>query len=120
MDKQNSKNSSGECIEIHWASGSLDEARKVCRYLVQEKWVACAQITPWIESIYLWNNQLETQQESKVVLKTRREHFQEIEKIIKQNSAYQLPEITAVTIEMASEDYLAWVLETTAAANLSR
>ena len=36
-----------EFIEIHWTSGSIDEARKVARYLVQERYVACAQISPW-------------------------------------------------------------------------
>ncbi len=41
-----------EFIEIHWTSGSIDEARKVARYLVQERYVACAQITPWVESIF--------------------------------------------------------------------
>ena len=59
-----------EFIEIHWASGSIDEARKISRFLVQERYVACVQITPWIESIYLWNGQLETSQESKIVMET--------------------------------------------------
>lgn len=69
-----------EFIEINWTSGSIDEARKVSRYLVQERLVACAQIIPWIESIYMWNNQLETTQESKVTLKTKRIFFDEIKK----------------------------------------
>lgn len=96
-------------IEIHWTSGSIDEARRICRYLVQERLVACAQITPWIESIYMWNNQLETTQESKVNLKTHSENFDQIKDMILQNCSYQVPEITFSKIEGANPEYLKWL-----------
>jgi periplasmic divalent cation tolerance protein len=96
-------------IEIHWTSGSLDEARKVSRYLVQEKLVACAQIIPWIESIYVWNAQIETSQESKIALKTRRENYDKIKKIIEDNCTYEVPEITFSTIDGGNENYLHWL-----------
>jgi periplasmic divalent cation tolerance protein len=98
-----------EFIEIHWTSGSIDEARKVARYLVQEQLVACAQITPWIESIYVWNAQVETAQESKVILKTRKEFYEKIRKIIEENSSYQVPEITYQHIDGGNEPYLEWL-----------
>lgn len=99
-------------IEIHWTSGSLDEARKVARYLVQEKYVACSQIIPWIESIYLWNNQLETSQESKVILKTRKELFNEVKSMIEKNCSYQVPEITSFEIQECNPLYLDWLNQT--------
>lgn len=101
-----------EFCEISWTSGSIDEARKISRYLVQERLVACAQIVPWIESIYMWNNQLETTQESKIVLKARKENFAKIEDIIKTNSSYEVPEIICIDIDAGSQEYLAWVAET--------
>jgi len=104
-------------IEIHWTSGTLDEARRVCRYLVQERWVACAQIIPWIESLYLWNNGLETSQESKIVMKTLLENYDKIREIIEKNSKYEVPEITWVKIEGGNEAYLDWLKETTIAAH---
>lgn len=100
-------------IEIQWTSGSIDEARKVCRYLVQERLVACAQIIPWIESVYLWNNQLETGQESKITLKTCLPHFETIKKIILDNCKYEVPEITYHTIEGGHHEYLNWISEST-------
>ncbi len=102
-------------IEIHWASGSIDEARKISRYLVQERFVACAQIIPWIESIYMWNNQLETTQETKIILKTRRERFEEIKKIIMDNSSYQVPEIIFTSIGGGNTEYLNWIEDSTPA-----
>ena len=65
--------------------------------------MACAQIIPWIESIYMWNNQLETTQESKIVLKTRLENYNKIREIIEQNSKYEVPEITWFKIERCKQ-----------------
>lgn len=102
-----------EFIEIHWTCGSIDEARKISRYLVQERYVACAQITPWIESVYMWNNCLETTQETKVVFKTRAVRFDEIKEIIKQNCSYEVPEISQIAIEAGNKEYFDWVKEST-------
>jgi periplasmic divalent cation tolerance protein len=104
---------SEELIEIYWTSGSLDEARSISRFLVEERHVACAQIIPWIESIYMWNNKLETTQESKIVLKTRLENYDKIREIIEQNCKYEVPEITWCKIEGGNRSYMDWVLEST-------
>jgi len=100
-------------IAIHWTAGTLDEARKVCRYLVQERLVACAQIVPWIESVFMWNNQLETAQESKILLKTRMKHYDQVKNIIEENSSYEVPEITYVRLDGGNEAYFAWLEEST-------
>lgn len=96
-------------IEIHWTSGSIDEARKISRLLVQERHVACAQIIPWIESIFYWNNELDTAQESKIVLKTHADKFEIIKAIIMKNSTYEVPEITFTSIAGGNKEYLDWV-----------
>lgn len=98
-----------DLIEISWSAGSIDEARKVSRYLVQEKLVACAQIIPWIESIYEWNDVLETTQESKVVLKGLKENLETIKDTILKNSKYEVPEILWRGIEGGNEGYLEWL-----------
>ncbi len=103
--------------EIHWTCGSIDEARKISRYLVQEKLVASAQIIPWIEAIYMWNNQLETAQESKVVFKALKMNFEQIEKIILKNCNYEVPEILCFDIERGNLDYMKWVEENSVAMN---
>jgi periplasmic divalent cation tolerance protein len=100
-------------IEVYWTSGSLDEARKVSRYLVQERLVANAQIIPWFESIYMLNNQLETAQESKIVLITRLEHFEKIKEVIQQNTSYEVPQITFVLLDGGNKAFLEWVQQST-------
>lgn len=100
-----------EFIEIHWTSGSLDEARKVSRYLVQERLVACSQIIPWIESVYMWNNKLETAQESKIVFKAKADNFEKIKEVIEKNCSYEIPEITWRTIDGGNDAYMDWMKE---------
>jgi len=98
-----------EFIEIQWTSGSIDEARKICRFLVSERLAAKAQITPWVESIYMWNNQLETKQESRVVLHTERSNFERIQEVILKNSSYAIPEIISMPIERINPSYSEWM-----------
>lgn len=105
-----------EFVEIRWNSGSLDEARKVSRYLVQDRLAACAEIIPWVESITMLNNQLQTSQESTVVLRTRSELLDKVLKIIEQNSHFQIPEIIVTPILQANPVYTKWLEESTSIA----
>lgn len=98
-------------IEIYWTSGSIDEAREISRKLVAERLVACAQIVPWIESIFIWNHQLETTQESKITFKTKLEHFDKVKEIIQKNCRYEVPEITFAYLEGGNAEYLNWIDE---------
>ena len=104
-------------IEIHWTCGSLDEARKICRYLVQERLVACAQIVPWIESVFMWNNQLETTQESKITLKTQLELYNKVKEIIEKNCSYEVPEITYTQLDGGNKEYFEWIEQSTSVSN---
>jgi periplasmic divalent cation tolerance protein len=98
-------------IQIHWTCGSLEEARKVARLLVQQRVVACANIIPWIESIFLWKSEIDTQQETKVIFKTKKEHFEEVKKTILEHSKYEVPEILEIPILRGNESYLTWLEE---------
>lgn len=101
-----------ELIEISWTAGSLDEARKISRLLVKERLVACAQIIPWIESLYMWNEELETSQESKIVLKSSIKNFEKVKKIIEDNCHYEVPEIIYHKIEGGNSVYFEWMQKT--------
>lgn len=100
-------------VQIQWTCGSLDEARQIARQLVQKRWVACAQIIPWIESVFMWNNQLDTSQETKVIFKTRASRFEEVKKYILEHAKYEIPEIIETPITKGHQEYLDWVVENT-------
>lgn len=98
-------------IEIQWTSGSIDEARRIARYLVQERYVASAQIIPWVESVTMLDNRLDVSQESLVIFKTRSENYDKIKEVIEHNSKYDIPEITWTAIDGGNKDYLDWLEE---------
>jgi len=100
-------------VQVLWSSGSISEARFVSRYLVEKRLVACAQILPWVESVYMWNNSLDTVQESVVLLKTREEYVKQIEEVIQANTSYELPEILVTPIDGGLQKYLSWIEEST-------
>jgi periplasmic divalent cation tolerance protein len=102
-----------EYIEITWTAGSIDEARLISRFLVQERLVACAQIIPWIESIYMWDNHLETSQETKVALKTRASCYDKVKDVILKNAKYEVPEITYRRIDGGNKEYMDWMADST-------
>lgn len=108
-----------EFIQIQWTAGSIEEARKVSRFLVQEGLVACAQMIPWIESVYIWNGEIETEQESKVIYKTLKENYNRIKTIIEQNCKYEVPEITYIHIDGGNQTYLDWLRASSQAGELS-
>lgn len=98
-----------EWVEIHWSVGSLDEARRIARGLVQDRLVACAQVIPWIESIYIWDQQLHTAQESLVFFKTRAAFFAVVRERIEKECSYEVPEILCLPLLNLNEKYRIWL-----------
>lgn len=96
-------------IYVIFSCGSIDEARRISRYLVEQHWVACASIIPWVESYYLWDDALQNHQETKVLLKSSLEHFEKIKRAIIDNSTYEEPEIVGFSPSHASETFELWV-----------
>lgn len=102
-----------ELVQIWAAVGSIDEARRISRYLVEERFVASAEIVPWVESVSMLNNQLDTEQVSKITLIARKEKLAEIISIIQKNSKFEIPEVLWFPIAGGSTDYLKWLEEST-------
>jgi periplasmic divalent cation tolerance protein len=100
-------------VQIYWTCGNLDEARQIARSLVQERLVACANIIPWIESIFLWNQELDTMQETKVIFKTRSTLFEAVKEFILRHAKYEVPEILKVAILDGHGEYLEWIKQNT-------
>ncbi len=104
---------SPDFVLIQWTCGGLDEARALSRLLVEKRLVACASIIPWVESFYLWDEQLENSQETKVVFKTRKDLSMSVQNELLARSKYDVPEILITPIVDGNPDYLDWIKQTT-------
>ena len=100
-----------EYIVVLWTSGSLEEARSISFYLVENQIVACASLLPQVESIFHWEGKVQSASEVKILFKTRGERFEEVRKAILERCSYQVPEILALPIAEGHKGYLDWVDE---------
>lgn len=98
-------------IYIVWACANLEEGKKISRALLEKRYIACASFLPAVESIYRWEGKIEESKEVKVLLKTKIEFFNEIKDYILKHGSYQVPEISAISVEIANPTYLNWLEE---------
>jgi len=96
--------------------GSIAEARKIGRNVVEKKLAACANIVPGVESIYRWKGKVERAREVLVVIKTTANRLPELEREVKRLHSYDVPEFIVLSIVAGSSKYLAWLQESTAPA----
>lgn len=94
-------------------ASSEDEAVKIAKTLVEEKLAGCVNIIRNVRSIYFWQGKVEDDQEVLMIVKTRSDLFEELEKRVKSLHSYTVPEIIGIKIKKGSENYLSWLDEVT-------
>ena len=98
-------------VQIQWTSDSLDEAKQIAKELVRKRWVACANILPYVDSFYLFDGKMQEAKEVKVFFKTKDELFAKVRDYIMQHASYDVPEISKIPITDANPDYITWLFE---------
>ena len=98
-----------EIIQVATTVESRTEAQQLCRSLVDQRLVACAQISGPIESCYRWQGEIETSQEWLCTFKTLQDRYPQLEEAIRTAHSYDEPEILATQVTAASSGYEQWV-----------
>jgi len=93
--------------------GSIAEARRIGRNAVKRRLAACANIVPRIESIYRWKGKVEKSAEVLVLMKTTAARLKELERRIREQHSYDLPEFVVLPVTKGSQGYLRWIEENT-------
>ena len=96
-------------IIVFTTAGSEEEAGILARALVERRLAACVTIVPQVESVYRWNDAVESAREWLLVIKTTAASFPALREAILQLHSYEVPECIAVPIEDGSAGYLAWL-----------
>ena len=90
---------------------NAEESARIADALVSERLAACVNIVPAIESIYRWEGKVTRDHESLMIIKTTVQRYDELERRVKELHSYSTPEVIALRIERASEQYLKWMAE---------
>lgn len=90
-----------------------EEARRLGRWAVREKWAACANIFSGVQSIYEWKGELHEEPEIWLQLKTRKQHVEALIDALAGQHSYECPGIVVLPWVGAHAPYLTWVQEQT-------
>jgi periplasmic divalent cation tolerance protein len=88
---------------------NLEVAKKLAHTLLENHLVACVNILPNIQSIYKWDGKIVSDEEVLLFMKTRSEHYAAIEKTVRQQHPYDVPELIGLPIETGLPSYLTWL-----------
>lgn len=100
-------------IAVVTTVGSEADARAMALAMVESRLVACAQISA-IESVYRWDGAVQREPEWRVLFKTRRALWPQVEIAVRTRHRYELPAIHAFALEFVDAAYGAWLDENTA------
>ncbi len=100
------------CI-INCTTATKEDAVKIAKHLVDKKLIACCNIIPSIQSIYRWNNELNEDDETLMIMKTKTELYEKVEAEIKKLHSYEVPEIICTPIIEGNSEYLNWIYKQT-------
>jgi periplasmic divalent cation tolerance protein len=84
-------------------------ARNISNQLITEKFAACANILPDLESIYRWKGKIETANETLVLFKLGEDRQAAFQKKLRSLHPYDVPEIIFVPVTSGLPEYLRWV-----------
>ena len=98
-----------DLIQVITTVDSKEVADALANELVKLRLAACVQIDGPIGSIYRWKDKIESAEEFRLTVKTRRGVYHEVEQAIRGHHTYDVPEIVAVPVVVASSSYSDWL-----------
>jgi periplasmic divalent cation tolerance protein len=98
-------------IQVVTTTAEKQDAETLAQAVLEKRLGACVQISGPIESRYWWNGRIETANEWTLTIKTRRDLFKPLEKLLLELHPYDQPEILATAAAEISAGYLKWLTE---------
>ena len=77
---------------------SREEAKELAQGAVEAKLAACANIVPQIESVFHWEDKVQSSTESLLILKTTKTNFEKLQAFIEEKHSYYCPCVLGLDI----------------------
>lgn len=84
-------------------------APRIAATAVERELAACVNVVPLVHSIYRWQGQVQTDEESLLVLKTTPAQVPALERLLDEIHPYDTFELVALDVSMGSARYLEWI-----------
>jgi len=94
---------------VYTTINNINDARKIARILVEEHLVACVNIIPDNESVYIWKGKIEEAREIILIAKTKDDNVEKTIQRIKTLHSYETPDIIVLPIIGGLKDYLDYI-----------
>lgn len=96
--------------------GSVDEAKKIATALVSERLAACANIIPGMISAFWWDGEVQNEEETILIVKTTRDHFEAMKNRVTDLHSYDCPCVTGWPIADGHAPFMQWIKDETSSA----
>lgn len=98
-----------EYIVVLITAPSTTEAERLSRLLLTQRKAACVNIISGLDSMFWWDNKLNSAHESLMVVKSKASLLPELVSLVKKEHSYSVPEVIALPVIGGNPDYLAWL-----------
>lgn len=100
-------------VVVTTTTDSEAAARLLATSAVEARLAACAQIVGPVTSVFRWSEEIRTESEWRVDLKTAADRVAALSRHLAAEHSYDVPEIIATPITGGGADYLAWLVAET-------
>ena len=98
---------------IFVTTASSEEAQQISTALLQQRKAACVNVLSGVNSSFWWQDEIDSAQESLLIIKTKTSLLDEVIELVRQLHGYEVPEIIALPVIGGNRDYLEWVAQET-------
>ncbi len=102
------------CVVVWTTVSAETDWLALASTLVEERLAACVNVLAEMDSVYRWRERVERDCERQLVIKTTVDRVPALRERLRALHAYELPEFLVLPVIDGSDDYLAWVRESTA------
>lgn len=86
----------------------IDSAKKFSRNMLEKKLVACCNFFP-VESMYLWEGDIQQEHEILMLCKSSKEKYSKIKDFAEKNHPYDIPLVESWDIDNINLPYINWL-----------
>jgi uncharacterized protein involved in tolerance to divalent cations len=103
-----------DCVVVWTTIPKTADGHQLASTLVEERLAACVNVLPQMESVYRWKDEIETDREHQLIMKTTASRVPQLQARLRQLHEYEVPEFIVTPIVGGSDAYLSWIRESTA------